>query len=120
MAITLKDGRIIRMIDPKKSDNPRSLYQRGAKQDASTGEIVWPPPVRKERKKKCRFCSKLLPYTAYSRDSKSRDGLKSYCRECAREYNREYRDRVRGGPPKHGYRERPLQPYKPVYRPRKK
>ena len=103
MPITLKDGRIIRMVAPRVSEDRRSLHQRGAMQEVNTGLIAW-PAKRMTKEKICRECSKRLPITAFSKDRKSRDKLKSYCKTCAAEYNRAWRDRRRGGPPQKGYR----------------
>lgn len=45
--------------------------------------------------KKCVSCKSTKPLEDYNRDRSSSDGYKTYCRECASEQNRRYRERHR-------------------------
>lgn len=46
-------------------------------------------------KKKCVSCKSTKPIEEYNKDRGSSDGYKTYCRECASEQNRRYRERYR-------------------------
>ena len=48
------------------------------------------PPVTK----RCSTCSKVLPTTEFTKDKQKPDGLRNYCRSCARERARAYRART--------------------------
>ncbi len=43
--------------------------------------------------KRCTKCSKLKPQYEFHEDRKSEDGLQRWCKECRRQYDREYYDR---------------------------
>jgi hypothetical protein len=44
--------------------------------------------------KRCFLCRVVRPVREFHRQAASRDGLQSYCRECAREYRRANRGRT--------------------------
>jgi protein-arginine kinase activator protein McsA len=41
--------------------------------------------------KECSKCHQFLPNSEFYKDTSKKDGLRSYCRKCQREHNREYR-----------------------------
>lgn len=45
--------------------------------------------------KTCRRCDRNLSAVRFSRDRRSRDGLQPWCKECQRDANRAYRQRLR-------------------------
>lgn len=40
--------------------------------------------------KRCPKCDRVLPITQFSEDKSKKDGLRSYCKECAKAYNSDY------------------------------
>ena len=41
--------------------------------------------------KECPRCHQILPESSFHKDKSKKDGLRSYCIQCQREYNREYK-----------------------------
>lgn len=47
------------------------------------------------KEKICPRCNQVLPIDAFAKDSKASSGLRSWCKNCSREYQREWRRRNR-------------------------
>lgn len=51
-------------------------------------------------KKKCNKCAKTLPTSQFYKDSSSSDGFLGSCKECAKAYKKEYKNREKNTPKK--------------------
>lgn len=55
-------------------------------------------PQKTANKKLCSTCGEMLPFSAFNRDRKAKDGLTHNCRECRKTAARNYRAKIK--PPK--------------------
>lgn len=45
--------------------------------------------------KRCPRCGQYLPVSEFTKSSKSKDGLSTYCKECSSEMSKQYRQNVK-------------------------
>lgn len=53
--------------------------------------------VLKDGYKVCRKCGNVLPKTMFTARMRNSDGLDAYCKECAREYRKQYKEARKRG-----------------------
>lgn len=45
--------------------------------------------------KECKRCQETKDVSCFAKNASSKDGLQSYCKDCTREINRQYHDRLK-------------------------
>lgn len=60
----------------------------------STEEKLRREGLAKQGLKICSKCKRELPYESFSKNSSSKDGYNSYCKECYKEYRTEHKDEL--------------------------